>query len=128
MKNQICNKTGMWALIAGTMITLAASCRGQDAGSNAFKPHFAGQAPGEKQAILHQMEGAVSAVDTKGMTLTVKLAEGDRMFKITSETKFTRNGAPASMKDVAVSKPVRVVVKSVYGQPDKMVSVDIQSQ
>jgi hypothetical protein len=126
MKNQIFNKLGMWALIAGTM--MAVSCGGQNARTNGFQPHFAGQAPGEKQAILRQMAGAVSAMDAKGMTLTVKLAEGDRTFKVTSKTKFTRNTAPAAITDVAVGQPVKVVVKMVYGQPNETVSVDINSQ
>jgi len=127
MKNQIYNKIGGWALIVGTMITLAASCVGQDAGSNSSQPHFPGQAPGEKQAILRQIKGTVSAIDSKGMTLTIKSAEGEHKFKVTSKTKFTQNAAPASMSDVAVGKPVEVVVKMVYGQPDEISKVDIKS-
>src|ERR1039457_1712617 len=72
MKNQICKQIGIWTLIAGTLGTLAVSCAGQAAGTNSSQPHFAGQAPGEKQAILRRIEGTVSAMDSKGMTLTVK--------------------------------------------------------
>lgn len=127
MKNQICKQIGIWTLIAGTLGTLAVSCAGQAAGTNSSQPHFAGQAPGEKQAILRRIEGTVSAMDSKGMTLTVKLAEGSRTFKVSSKTKFTRNAVPASMKDIAVGKPVEVVVKKVYGQPDEIATVDIKS-
>jgi len=127
MKNQIYNKIGGWVLTVGTMIILAASCVGQDAGTNGSHPHFPGQGPGEKQAILRQIKGTVSAFDSKGMTLTVKSAEGERTFKVTSKTKFTRNSAPASMNEVAVGKPVEVVVKMVYGQPDEISKVDIKS-
>ena len=121
------NRIGMWVLIAGTLITVAASCAGQDAGSNRSQPHFSGQAPGEKQAILRQIEGTVTGMDSQGMTLTVKSAEGERKFKMTSKTKFTRNAAPASMNDVTVGKPVQVVIKMVYGQPDEIATVDIKS-
>lgn len=127
MKNQICKQMGMWALIAGTMSTLAVSCGGQDAGSNGSQPHFAGQAPGEKQAILRRIEGTVSAIDAKGMTLTIKSAAETNTFKLTSKAKFKRNAAPASMSDITVGKPVQVVVKKVYGQPDEIVTVDLKS-
>ena len=115
-------------IVAGAIFTLSALCDGQDAGSNGFQPHFDGQAPGERQAILHQMDGTASAMDKQGMTLTVKSAEGEKAFKVTSKTKFTRNAASVAMTDVAVGQPVRVVVKSVYGQPDEIVSVDIKSK
>ena len=119
-------------LIAGTM--MAVSCGGQNAGSNAAQPHFVGQphfdgqAPGEKQTILHQIKGTVTAMHKQKMTLTVKLEEGNRTFKLTSKTKFTRNAAPAAMTDVSPGQPVQVVIKSVFGQPDEIVSVDIKSQ
>lgn len=121
-------KSQIRSFIAGIMLTLAASCGGQAPGSNGSQPHFQGQAPGEKQTILHQIEGAVSAIDSKRMTLTIKSAEEQRAFKVTSKTKFTRNTAPASMTDIAVGKRVKVVVKMVYGQPDEIATVDIQSQ
>ncbi|HEX4644422.1 MAG TPA: hypothetical protein VH598_02325, partial [Verrucomicrobiae bacterium] len=63
----------------------------------------------------------------KGMSLTIKSSEGEHGFKITSKTKFTRNAAPASINDVAVGKPVEVVVKMVYGQPDELAKVDLKS-
>jgi len=127
MKNPFYNQVGICSLIAGTMSTLAVSCAGQVAGTNGSQPHFNGQAPGEKQAILRRMEGSVSAADAKKMTLTVKVAEGDRTFTVTSKSKFTRNATPAAMGDVAVGQPVEVVVKMVYGQPDEIVTVNIKS-
>jgi len=117
----------MWAITAGIMITLATACGGKDTVTNASPPHFQGEAPGEKQTILHQVEGTVSAVDPKGMTLTIKSTEGERTFKVTSKTKFTRNRAHTSLNDVTVGKPVRVVVKTVYGQPDEVATVDIKT-
>jgi len=114
--------------LCGFVISLVASGGGQDAGTNGSQPHFPGQAPGEKQAILRQIEGTVSAIDSNAMTLTIKSAEEEGTFKVTSKTKFTRKAAPASMKDVSVGKPVEGVVKMVYGQPDEVVKVDIKSQ
>jgi hypothetical protein len=127
MKNQTRNSIGMWTLSAGIMITLATACGGKDTVTNASPPHFQGEAPGEKQTILHQIEGTVSAIDPKGITLTIKSADEERTLKVTSKTKFTRNRTPASLKDVTVGKSVRVVVKTVYGQPDEVATVDIKT-
>lgn len=113
--------------LGGFVILLAVSCRGQAAGTNSSQPHFPGQAPGERQAILRQIKGTVSAIDSKKMTVTIKSAGEERAFKITSKTKFTRNAAPASIGDVSVGKPVEVVVKMVYGQPDELSTVDLKS-
>lgn len=119
-------KSEIRVFIAGIILTLAASCGGQAPGSNGSQPHFQGQAPGEKQTILRQMEGTVSAIDSKRMTLTIKSGDEERTSKVTSKTKFTRNRAPASMNDITVGKPVKVVIKMVYGQPDEIATVDIQ--
>jgi hypothetical protein len=124
----MCHKIATWALIAGTIVTLAASCSAQDAGTNGSQPHFPGQAPGEKQAILRQIEGTVSAIDSQRMTLTIKSAEGEHTFKLTSKTKFTQNTEPAAMKDVVAGQRVVVVVKMVYGQPDEIAKVDIKTK
>lgn len=107
------------------LFLLTVSCRAQDVGSNSSQPHFSGQAPGERQAILRRVKGTVTAIDSKRMTMTIKSAEGERAIKITSKTKFNRNGVPASMKDVAVGNSLEAVVKMVYGQPDELAKVDI---
>ena len=119
------NKIAKSALVAAVSITLSVSCGAQDAGSNRFQPHFSGQAPGEAQAILRKFKGSVSAIDPKAMTLTIKLAEGDRVFKVTSKTKFSCGDKPALLKDVGVGKTVEVAIKMVHGQADEPVSVNI---
>ena len=118
------NKNEIRAVITGIMLTLGAACGAQDTGGS--RPHFQGQAPGEKQTILRQIEGTVSAIDSKRMSLTIKSGEEERAFKVTSKTQFTRNATLASMKEIAVGKRVKVVVKMVYGQPDELASVDVQ--
>jgi hypothetical protein len=125
IKNQVYNKIVTWTAILGTMLILGTSCSGQDADTNSSQPHFPGQAPGEKQAILRQIEGTVSAINTPRTTLTIKSADGEHTFKLTSKTKFTRSGTPAAINDIAVGKPVQVVVKMVYGEPDEIVKVEI---
>jgi hypothetical protein len=123
-------KIAMSALIAGTMITLPGLCSGQDNnGSNQPQPpHFPGQAPGEKQAVLRMINGSVSAVDLKTMTLTIKTAEGDRAFIVTSRTKITRDNKAASLSDAIVGKPAEVVIKLGRGQPDEVVTVNLKTE
>lgn len=119
-------KIAMPTLIAGAMMTLPILHGGQDSGGSS-QPHFPGEAPGEAQSIFQQIEGPVSAIDSKAMTLTVKLAEGPRMFEVTSKTKFTRGGVPASLSTVAVGMVVKVLIKMQGGQFEA-VSVDIKAK
>lgn len=114
-------------LIAGVMVTLSVSCFGDDSGANNSQPHFQGEAPGASQTIIRKFEGVVSAMDTNSMTLTIKLAEGDRVFKVTPKTKFNRNAQPASMKDIAVGETVEAAV-NVHGQRDEIIAVNIKSK
>ncbi len=120
------HKIARSALIAGVItITLSVSCVAQDAGTNRYRPHFSGQAPGEAQAILRQLKGSVSAVDSKGMTLTINLAEGDRVVKVTAKTKLSCGGKTALLQDVGVGQTVEAVIQMIYGHVDEAVSVNI---
>jgi hypothetical protein len=119
-------KIAMPTFIAGAMMTLPALHGGQDSGGSS-QPHFPGEAPGEAQSILQRLEGPISAVDPKAMTLTVKLAEGPRTFKVTSKTKFTRGGAPASLSAAVVGTMVEIIIKMEHGQSEA-VSVDIKAR
>jgi hypothetical protein len=121
------HKIAKSALVAVVAITLSASCGAQDTGSNRLQPHFSGQAPGEAQAILRKVKGSVSAVDPKAMTLTIKLAEGDRVFKVAAKTKFSSGDKPALLRDIGVGKTVEAVIKMVHGQADEAVSVKIMA-
>ncbi|PWU09925.1 MAG: hypothetical protein C5B50_26370 [Verrucomicrobia bacterium] len=128
LRCRICQALWMCVLIPGISIAIMACCDAQNAATSNSQPHFAGQAPGEKQAILRQIKGTVGAIDSKRKTLTIKSGERERTFKVTSKSKFTRNGAPASMKDVVAGQPVEVIVKSVYGQPDELAEVNMKSK
>ena len=121
------HKIAQTALVAGFTLTLLVACGAQDAGSNRFQPHFSGQAPGEAQAIFRQFKGSVSTVDPKAMTLTIKLAEGNCVFKATSKTKFSRGNKPVLFKDIGVGQTVEAVIKMVHGQTDEAVSVNIMA-
>ena len=113
--------------IAGVMLTLSTSCAARDISSNRFQPHFSGQAPGEAQTILQRFSGAVSAVDTNAMTLTVKSAETNRAYKVTVKTKFKREDKPAALKDAAVGKTVEVIV-NLRAKSDEAITVNIKAK
>lgn len=118
----------MLTILAGAMLNLSVSCPGQDAGTNHSQPHFAGQAPGESQEILRRIEGPITAVDSKAMTVTIKSTEGLRALKITPKTKITREGKPASMSDAAVGKTVEAVVKNGHAQPHEAITLNIKDK
>jgi hypothetical protein len=84
------------AIIAAPMLS-----RAQDTGTTL--PAAPGQtAPVKPRKQGSVFNGKVSAVDTKAMTLTV----GKRTFEVTSETKITKNGKPATLSDIAVGDTV----------------------
>ena len=112
------------SLLVGTVIALSWSSCAQDAATNS-PPHFPGQSPGELQQIFRQLEGRVSAVDAKAMTL--ELAGEPGIFKITAKTQITRDNKPASLGDIAVNQTVKIVVRMMHAQPNELASVNIKT-
>jgi hypothetical protein len=90
----------MLAMFAAAIVGAPAWSRATD--TNA--PPAAGQTPPAKHKKHESLvfHGTVSAVDTNAMTLTV----GERAFDITSETKITKKGQPATLGDIAVGDTV----------------------
>jgi hypothetical protein len=111
-------------LSVGAVIALSWSSCAQDAATNS-QPHFPGQAPGELQQVFRQLEGRVSAVDSKAMTL--ELAGEPDIFKITAKTQITRDNKPASLGDIAVNQTVKVAVRMMHAQPNELASVNIKT-
>jgi hypothetical protein len=108
MKNSI-PKMARAALVTEAIVALSASCSGQDADSNSSQPHFAGQAPSEVQTILPRLDGSLTAVDSKAMTLTINLPKGPRTFKVTPKTKFTVR--VVSMENTAANAKAGVMIR-----------------
>ena len=98
------------SLFAAAIVAAPALSRAQDAATNAPAvtrapapaPDQAAPAPAKpkKQGLVFR--GTVSAVDTNAMTLTVET----RTFDITSDTKITKDGQPATLGDGVVGQPV----------------------
>lgn len=69
---------------------------------------FGGDAKKEKPATAEKKQGRlpfhgkIAAVDKKAKTFTV----GERTFQVTSETKLSKGGKPATLDDVAIGEEV----------------------
>jgi hypothetical protein len=91
------SKITVLSLFAAALAALPAMSRAE--GTNA--PAASDQTTPAKPASL-PFHGNLKAVDTNAMTLTV----GTLMLHITSDTKITKNGQPATLSDGAVGGPV----------------------
>ena len=96
MKKQI----ALFAIVAAALVAAPAVLRAED------KPakHEAGQeaAPGAKKKGVTPFHGNLASVDTAASTLTV----GSTTINVTSETKITKNGKPATLADLTVGEKI----------------------
>ncbi|MDE3067885.1 MAG: hypothetical protein KGJ60_10095 [Verrucomicrobiota bacterium] len=93
-------KLATLGLLAAAILAVPAASRGAESTNAAAT---AGQSTRHKRAPgLVPFRGAVAAVDTNAMTLTI----GKRTLDITSETRITKNGEPATLSDLAVGDAV----------------------
>jgi len=102
MKKNILKITAC-TLFAAAIIATPALCRAQDASTNAPDQTTP---PAKHNKLVFR--GTLSAVDTNAMTLTVET----RTFVITSDTKITKNGQPATLGDGVVGQPVSGAYKT----------------
>jgi hypothetical protein len=85
------------ALLGGAVLVLPAMSRGADETST----NTPAAAP-EKTAPA-KFNGPVTAVDTNAMTFTVD----GQTFNVTSESRLSKNGKPATLSDAVVGEPAR---------------------
>ena len=106
MKKNILKITAC-TLFAAAIIATPALSRAQDASTNApaAAPDQTTPPPAKHKLVFR---GTLSAVDTNAMTLTVET----RTFVITSDTKITKNGQPATLSDGVVGQPVSGAYKT----------------
>jgi len=92
-------------LLAAAIVAAPTLSRAQDAMStNApATPEQKSEAPVKHKKHDHSVfNGKLSAIDTNAMTFTV----GTKTFEITSETKITKDGQPATLSDGVVGEMV----------------------
>ena len=94
MKKHILTITAL-SLFAAAIAAMPVSAQAQDTTST--------NAPAKHKKHDHSVfNGKLSAVDAKAMTLTV----GERTFEITSDTKITKDGKPATLAEGVVGETV----------------------
>jgi len=94
MKNQLL-KTVLFSLVAAALVTLPVVSHAQDSTNTP-----ADTAPAKPKKI--PFHGKAAAVDTAAMTITV----GTMVINVTSETKTSKNGKPATLSDIVVGDMV----------------------
>jgi hypothetical protein len=98
-------KTVILSLFTTVAVAVPTLSYAQDANTNApatATPETSVTAPAKPKRHGLVFRGTVSLVDTNAMTFTV----GKRTFNITSETRITKNGEPATLEDIAVGDKV----------------------
>jgi len=78
--------------------------------------------PKPKKAAGVSFHGTLSAVDKAAMTITVATKTKDRVFHVTSKTRFTRDGKPAILDDGVIGEEV-----AGYAKPAKHGKSDLTS-
>ena len=93
------------AAIAGTPAQLLAQSTNKPAADK--KTAVAKKEPAAKKKGAHPFHGKLAAVDKIAKTIKV----GESIYQITSETKITKDGKPATLEDGVVGEPVSGYVK-----------------
>jgi hypothetical protein len=91
MKNQI-TKIALLGLVTAALVAVPSVTRAQDTNAPAAPMH----------AHHPPIHGKVAAVDSAAMTITV----GETTIVVTSETKISKDGKPATLSDIAVGDNV----------------------
>lgn len=86
----------LYAIAAAALLAVPATIRAEDA--PAAKPDAPAAAPAAKKHGSLPFHGKVTAVDTTAMTVTI----GTKTYNITSDTKITKDGEPATLADIIV--------------------------
>jgi hypothetical protein len=103
MKTNIA-KTTLFALVTAALVAVPAISRAQDS-TNMPADNAAAAAP--KKHGTPPIHGKVAAVDTAAMTITI----GESTINITSETKISKDGQPATLSDIVVGDTVSASYK-----------------
>jgi len=101
MKKQI----ALYALVAVAMVAAPGVVRAQGTATTAANTNA--PAKPKKARTSLTANGKVKNVDTNAMTLTV----GKRTYAISSETRITKSGNPATLGDIVVDDKVGIAYK-----------------
>ena len=93
-------KIALFSLVAAALVTVPFTSRAEDKPKTNAAPEHA--APAAKKNARLPFHGNVAAVDTAAMTLTV----GTLVLNVTSETKISKEGKPATLSELTVGESV----------------------
>lgn len=112
-------KTTVLSLLAAAIVAAPASVLAQAADTN-NPPAVKSETQKVRKHDHSVFRGKLTAVDKDAMTLTV----GKRTFAITSATKITKNGQPATLADGVVGEKVAGTYKK--GEDGKLTAISIR--
>ena len=106
------------AAIAGMPVQLLAQSTNKPATTK--KSATAKKESSAKKKAAHPFHGKLAAVDKVAKTIKI----GESVYQITSETKITKNGKPATLDEGVVGEPVSGYAKP--AEDDKMVATSVR--
>ncbi len=87
-------------------------------------PSAAEKSTPARKPAAYPFRGTLKAVDRDAMTLILAGKDKDRVIRITSQTRFTREGKPATLEDALLNGQVAGTVrKSADGRSEEAVTV-----
>lgn len=116
------------ALIAGALFIAApfqATAQEEGKAKGKTEEKGKGKEEGKEKAKreTYPYQGKVKSTDKTAMTITLEGKEKERVISVTSETKFTKEGKPATFGDIATGENVRGQVKKTPEGKENAVSV-----
>ncbi len=114
-------KYGVVTLLAAALVGMPAQLLAQSTNKAApeKKTAVAKKAPAAKKKGAHPFHGKLAALDNAGKTIKV----GESTYQITSETKITKAGKPATLDEGVVGEQVTGYVKPT--EDGKMVATTV---
>ena len=109
----------LFAIIVAALVAAPASLRAEDKPAKPEASQSAEHAPKKKGVV--PFHGKVAAVDATAATVSA----GSRTFNITSETKITKNGKPATLADISVGEKIGGAYKKTEAGKLNAVSIRI---
>lgn len=114
-------KTLLFATVCSLLIVgVTANVTAQEKKAEATQKKEGGE---KKKRDTYPFNGKLKSIDKVGMTLTLEGKEKERVIHITSSTKFTKAGKPATMDDGAAGEPIGGLVKKTADGKEEAVSV-----
>jgi hypothetical protein len=95
-------KISAFSLLAAALVVAPGQAFGQE--TKKEKPAAEKADPAAKKQKGLPLGGKITAVDKSAKTITV----GDKVVQVTSETKITKAGRPATLNDAAVGEEVGI--------------------